>query len=121
VRLVLKDLPVLGPASVLGARALQAAERQGGYLKMQAALMGGSPDITEATLRDASQQAGLDWARLQRDMMDPAIQSKLNANLAMARSLGIDGTPSFVIGNQLIPGAIDQNTMSQLVAQARRG
>src|SRR5581483_598871 len=91
VRLVFKDMPVLGPASRLGARALLAAARQGAYLKLQARLMRGGPP-TEDSLRADADALGLDWARLQRDMADPAIQEKIDANLALARRLGIEGT-----------------------------
>lgn len=103
VRLVLKDMPVLGPASRLGARALLAAARQGAYLKLQARLMrDGTP--TDETLHADAEALGLDWGRMQRDMADPAIQQKLDANLALARRLGIEGTPAFVVGNRLIAG-----------------
>jgi protein-disulfide isomerase len=106
VRLVLKDMPVLGPPSRLGARALLAAARQGAYLKLQARLMrGGAP--TEDSLHADADALGLDWARLQRDMADPAIQQKIEMNLALARRLGIEGTPAFVVGNRLIAGEAD--------------
>jgi protein-disulfide isomerase len=119
VRLVLKDLPILGPPSVLGARALLAAERQGGYFKLHDVLMRSPEKPTEATLRTQVEGLGLDWARLQRDMADPVIQQKIDTNLALAHALGIDGTPAFVIGDKLLPGAMELADLQQAVAGAR--
>ncbi len=121
VRLVYKDLPILGPASILGSRALLAAERQGGYEKLRTAIMQAPPATTEETIREAVQRLGLDWPRLQRDMADPAIEQRLTANVRLARSLGIDGTPALVIGHQFIPGAIDLPELQKVVAEARAG
>ncbi len=119
VRLVYKDLPILGPASVLGSRALLAAQRQGGYEALRTAIMHAPPDTTEATVREAAQKTGLDWPRLQRDMADPAIDRRLTANLHLARELGIDGTPALVIGRQFIPGAVDLAELQKAVGAAR--
>ena len=120
VRLVYKDLPILGPSSVLEARALLAAQRQGGYLPLQEVLMHGSAVPTAQSLRAQAEKLGMDGARFERDMADPAIQARLDANLALARTLHIEGTPAFIIGNQLIPGAIDLADMQQAVAAARK-
>jgi protein-disulfide isomerase len=119
VRLVYKDIPILGPGSMLGARAVLAAQRQNGYARLQAVIMQGSSQITEDSLRKAADEAGLDWARLQRDMQDPAIEARIRANLDLARKLGIDGTPAFVVGKQLIPGAVDLADLQDAVKAAR--
>jgi protein-disulfide isomerase len=119
VRLVLKDLPILGPASQLECRALLAAQRQDGYLRLQAALMQAPPDATEDSVRDAAGQSGLDWPRLRHDMDDPDIARRLAANLALAQRLGIQGTPALVIGGQIIPGAVELAELRQAVGQVR--
>ncbi len=72
VRLVYKDIPILGPASVLESRALLAAQRQGGYLRLQAALMRSAAAPTTASLRADAERQGMDGARFDRDMADPA-------------------------------------------------
>ena len=116
VRLVFKDMPVLGPPSRLGARALLAAARQGAYMKLQDRLLhGGAP--TEDSLRADAQALGLDWARMQRDMADPAIQQKLDANLALARRLGIEGTPAFIAGGRLIAGEAELPELQTAIAR----
>ncbi len=120
VRLVYKDIPILGPPSVLGARAELAAQSQGGYQKMHDILMAGSTDITEDTLRAAAAHAGLDWDRLQRDMKDPSVQSRIDTNLELARKLEIEGTPAYIIGGRLLPGAVQLAELQDAVAAARK-
>jgi len=119
VKLVFKDLPILGPASLLGSKALLAAQRQGGYAKLRAAIMQAPPDTTIDIIRTLALAAGLDWPRLQHDMDDPAIQQRLDANLQLAHVLGIEGTPALVIGNEMIPGAVDVADLQKAVADAR--
>jgi protein-disulfide isomerase len=120
IRVVMKDLPILGPASVVASRVLLAAQRQGQYLPLQAALMRLRGEPTEAVLKAEAEKLGLDWARIQREMNDPAIQQRLQGNLALAQALSIEGTPALVIGTTLVPGAVDLATLQQLVAEARR-
>lgn len=120
IRVVMKDLPVLGPASVMASRALLAAQRQDRYAAYQDALMQLRGEPTEAALRVEAERVGLDWTRLRRDMEDPAIQARLRHNLELARQMSIQGTPALVIGGTLVPGAVDLPALRQLVEQARR-
>jgi len=120
VRIVYKDIPVLGPASVTGARAVLAAQKQGAYLKMREALMTGGATIDQDTLRVTAQKLGLDWPRLQRDMDDPGVQARIDANLKLARTLQIEGTPGYVIGGELLPGAVELAELQDAVALARK-
>jgi protein-disulfide isomerase len=121
VRLVLKDLPILGPGSVLASRALIAAQRQGKYAELHEALMKLREEPAEPVLRREAERAGLDWARLRRDMDDAAVQARLNGNVRLAQALRIEGTPALVIGETLVPGAVDLATLERMVAEARRG
>ncbi|WP_043360433.1 DsbA family protein [Belnapia sp. F-4-1] len=121
VRLVLKDLPILGPNSVLASRALIAAQRQGKYAELHDALMKLREEPAEPVLRREAERAGLDWARLRRDMDDAGIQARLNGNIRLAQALRIEGTPALVIGEALVPGAVDLATLERMVAEARRG
>ena len=105
IRIIYKDMAVLGPASVLASRALLAADRQGGYEKLLAAVMSGPPSITEEWLRKEAQQLGLDWARMQQDMADTAIERRFETNRQLAKTLGIEGTPAFVIGERIVAGS----------------
>ena len=120
VRLVYKDLPILGPASLLGSKALLAAQRQNAYEKFRDAVMKLPPDITMASLEGAAKKLGLDWAKLAKDIEDPAIRAQLDANLAIAHSLNIEGTPALIVGNEVVPGFIDAEGLKKLVAEARK-
>jgi protein-disulfide isomerase len=119
VRLVYKDLPILGPASVLAAHALLAAQQQNGYDRLRTALMQAPPDFTKDQILAIARTVGLDDARLSHDMDDAAIETRLDANLALAKALQIDGTPALVIGDTLVPGAIELSELEKAIATAR--
>jgi protein-disulfide isomerase len=121
VRLVYKDLPILGPASVLGTKAMLAAQRQDAYGKMRDAVMRLPSDTTLAQIEATARALGLDWPRMSKDMEDPKIQARIDANVKLAHDLGIQGTPALVIGTDLLPGAVDLPELEKTVAEARRG
>ena len=120
VRVVMKDLPVLGPASVVAARALLAAQRQGKYNEFYERLMALRGEPTEAAMRAEAERIGIDVARWQRDMLDPVLQQHIDANMELARALRIEGTPAVIIGDAFIPGAVPLADLERAVAEARR-
>ncbi len=120
VRLVYKDLPILGPASVLGSKALLAAERQGAYEEMRSTVMQLPPDTTLAMIHAAADKLGLNWERLSRGMDSAEVKQHIADNLTLAHQLGIDGTPALVIGDDLIQGAVDSSDLQQAVAAAKK-
>lgn len=119
LRVVVKEIPILGPASVLAARAALAAHAQGRFPAFHDALMRlrGEPD--EAALLQLAAETGLDPVRLQRDMTSEAVTRRLNANLQLAQMLGIQGTPAYVVGETLLPGAVPLERLREAVAAAR--
>jgi protein-disulfide isomerase len=119
IRLVFKEYPILGPESAFAARAALAANRQGKYAELHVALMSGEGQLTEANVFKIAKSVGLDTDRLRSDMDDPEIERQIAANYALANILGIKGTPAFVIGRELVPGAIDIQRMKRYVDQAR--
>ena len=120
LRVVFKELPVLGADSVRAARAALASERQGRYTPFHFALMT-SEDLSPAAIRRLAVDVGLDVDQLERDMDAPEIQAAIDANYRLAQELGIEGTPAFVIGEELIPGAVDKGRLETLIAEARAG
>jgi hypothetical protein len=112
-------LPILGPNSLLASRALLAAQRQGKYAELHDALLKLKEEPTEPVLKREAEKLGLDWARLRREMDDPAIGRRLEANTKLAAALRIEGTPALIIGDTLVPGAVDLATLEKLVAEAR--
>jgi protein-disulfide isomerase len=119
LRFVMKDLPVLGPDSVVAAKAALAVRLQGKYTPFHFALMR-SKDLSKPSIEAVAREVGIDVERMNRDMQSEAIARTIDANLALARDLGIGGTPSFVIGDRLIPGAIDLAQLAQLIDEQRR-
>jgi protein-disulfide isomerase len=119
VRLVFKELPILGPESVVAARIALAAHRQGKYEQVHTAFMAHKGSFEEAALLELAGSVGVDPAKLAADMADPAIQGQLQANDSLAGALGITGTPGFLFGKQLVPGAVSLDDMKKLVSATR--
>lgn len=120
VKLVLKDLPILGNASQLESRALLAAQRQGGYFKLHDAIMTAGAPPSRDSLRADAERVGLDGGRLLRDMDDPAIKARLQANVELARQIGIEGTPAIIVGTRMLAGATELAELQAIIAETRR-
>ncbi|MDF1585936.1 DsbA family protein [Marinimicrococcus flavescens] len=118
LRVVFKEIPILGEESRLASRAALAAARQDKYMAMHEALMS-TKDFSEAGIEKIAKEIGLDVARLKKDMGSEEISRKIEENLALASELGINGTPSFIIGETLIPGAVPVARLAQLVEAQR--
>ncbi|WP_292158144.1 DsbA family protein [Mesorhizobium sp.] len=121
LRIVYKEFPILGPDSVFAAKAALAAERQGKYVQFHKALYDAKTRVTEAVVLRVAAEIGLDVPRLKTDMQLPDIQAAIDRNAQLAQALKISGTPGFVVGEQIVPGATDLATMKELIKQARAG
>lgn len=121
IRLVYKEFPVLGPDSVYASRAALAARKQGKYAKFHDAMMAAKGTLDNAVVLQLAAGAGLDVDKLKADMGSPEVEAVLKQNYALAQSLEIRGTPAFVIGDEMVPGAIDIATLRQKIAAARKG
>jgi protein-disulfide isomerase len=121
LRFLYKELPVLGPQSVTAAHAALAAQRQGKYEAFHTTMMATKGQITEETIYKVAGSVGLDVDRLKQDMTAPDIAQALKANLTLADALNIHGTPGFIVGEHIVPGAIDLDALRKMVADARKG
>lgn len=121
VRVVFKEYPILGPNSVTASRAALAARMQDGdlYMPFHTALMEARGALSERRILDIAKEIGLDPDRLARDMTAPEIEAAISRNRAQAEALGIQGTPAFVIGDEIVPGYIDGARLAALVEEAR--
>ena len=119
VRVVYREWPILGDGPVFVARAARAAREQGKYEEMHWALMELRGRAEEASVLGAARAVGLDIDRLLVDMQSDAITAHIDASRGLAQALGFTGTPSFVIGEALVPGAVPLSDLETLVAQAR--
>lgn len=121
VKLVFKDLPILGEASRIAALAALASRAQHKHLAFHDALMEFNGKLDRDKIMEIAGSVGLDVAQLQKDMDDPKLKEIIDHNMALASALGVRGTPAFVIGDQFVPGAIDADQLKQLIAAARKG
>lgn len=121
VRVVYKDFPILGEASELAAKAALASQAQGKHQAFHEALLASQADMTKDEILKIAVSVGLNVKRLEADMADPKWQAVINKNRALAQELGISGTPGFIVGNQLVPGALDLNGLKELIVRARKG
>jgi protein-disulfide isomerase len=121
VRLIYKEFPILGSGSMMASRAALASRKQGLYQPFHEALMTADIDFSEASVMEVAELVGLDAERLKADMEDPEITAHIEANYALAHALGIQGTPAFIIGDELIPGSLDRAELDKLIKQAREG
>lgn len=121
LRLVYKEFPILGPNSELAARAALASVKQGKYAAFHEALFASHGPVTRDVVMEVAKTVGIDAARLEQDMQEPAIAQIIERNHQLAEELRITGTPSFVIGDHLQIGALDLDTIRALVERARQG
>ncbi|MBL4739597.1 MAG: DsbA family protein [Sneathiella sp.] len=119
VRLVLKEFPILGEQSVLAAQAVMASQLQGKYEPFHKVLMQARGGLTMDRINEYATQVGIDTARLAVDMKSDEIRINIRKTYNLANTLGITGTPAFIIGGQLAPGAIPAQRMRMMIAEAR--
>ncbi|MGF1562320.1 MAG: DsbA family protein [Geminicoccaceae bacterium] len=120
VRIVLKELPVLGEESVLASRAALAAHGLDAeaYNELHFALMG-AEDLSRESILQIASEYGIDADALAAAMDDQAVVGLINSNYQLAQELGIEGTPAFVIGDTLVPGAVDLARLNTLIDEAK--
>jgi len=88
---------------------------------LHSALMDFSGKLDRDKILEIAVGVGIDRAQLEKDMEDPKIKEIIDRNMSLASSLGVRGTPAFVIGKQFVPGAVDASTLKELIAEARKG
>lgn len=121
VRVVYKDFPILGEPSELAAKAALASQAQGKHQIFHEALLASHADMTREEILKIAVHVGLDAKRLEADMANPQWQAVIEKNRALAQELGISGTPGFIVGNELVPGALDLNGLKELIVRAGQG
>jgi protein-disulfide isomerase len=125
LKVVLKEFPVLSEGSVEAANVAVAVRMQdpGGkkYLDFHQKLLGGRGVADKARAMAAAKDAGLDMARLEKDLASPEVKSTIDENLKLAEAMGLNGTPSYVIGKQVVVGAIGLDGLREKIGVARCG
>ena len=117
VKVVMRELPILGDASVFTAKASLASQKQQKYEEFHVALMNNRSRNTEKSVLKIAKKIGMDIDQLQLDMNSSFVLDHIEESQKLSESLGISGTPAFVFGEKIVPGAIDLQAMKDLVAQ----
>lgn len=121
IRFVFKEFPILGSESVLASKAALAAAKQGKYAQMHAGLMASKERLAQAGVLRVAAGAGLDVERLEKDMEDPAIMKIIEKNNRLGSAIGARGTPTFIVGDKLYPGALPIEQIKEIVEETRKG
>lgn len=118
LKVVIRQLPIISPLSPDAARMGLAAAEQGKYAAFHKAMfMAGRPD--KPTIDAVARSVGIDLARAQRTMADPKVEEELARNIDLARQLGFNGTPSWVVGDTLLSGAIGRDKLEKAIAESK--
>jgi len=105
VRVVFKELPILSKGSEEASRVAIAAGKQGKYWDMHKAMLEAKGVMNEANALQIATKLGLDMDKLKKDMASPEVQKEIEKSEALAKKMGVNGTPHFLVGNRAIPGA----------------
>lgn len=119
VKMIFKEFAILGPESVVAARAALAAHKQDRYLDMHNALMGAHGRLSEKKIMGIAKDVGLDVDQLKADMNSPEVTAELANTRQLAEELQLTGTPGFIIGNKIFPGAIPTERIMKAIEKAR--
>jgi len=119
VRFVFKEMPILGPTSGTAAQWALAAKRQDKYFEYHTALMEFKGQKEEKQLAKIAKDLGLDVEKMKKDASSDEVQAEIDADVELARTIGINGTPAFIVEETLYPGYIGEDGMVQAIKEAR--
>jgi protein-disulfide isomerase len=125
LKVVLKEFPVLSQGSVEAAQVAVAVRMQDPtgkkYLDFHQKLLGGRGAADKARAMAAAKDAGLDTARIEKDLASPEVRATIEENFKLAEAMGMNGTPSYVIGKQVVIGAVGLDNLREKIGVARCG
>jgi protein-disulfide isomerase len=125
LKVVLKEFPVLSQGSVEAAQVAVAVRMQDAsgkkYLDFHQKLLGGRGPADKARAMAAAKEAGLDIGKIEKDLASPEVRATLEENLKLAEAMGMNGTPSYVIGKQVVIGAVGLDNLKEKIGMARCG
>ena len=117
LKIILIELPVLGESSILASKAAMAANIQNKYFEMHQKLIGNKGKINLDLIKFYAEEISLDVKKLMNDINE--IDTKyIEINYNLADKLKINGTPTFLVGDKIIPGAISKSSMKELIISA---
>src|SRR3954464_12100780 len=125
LKVVLKEFPVLSAGSVEAAQVAVAVRMQDPtgkkYLDFHQKLLGGRGAADKARAMAVAKEVGLDMGKLEKDLASPEVRNTLEENMKLAEAMGMNGTPSYVIGKQVVIGAVGVDSLKEKIGVARCG
>jgi protein-disulfide isomerase len=126
IKFVLKEFPVLGEGSLQAAQiaaAVRMQDKTGGkkYLEFHQKLLSGRGQVDKARALTAAKEIGLDTARIEKDIAGDEVRATLEESFKLAEALGLNGTPSYVVGGEVVVGAVGLKALKEKVNNARCG
>lgn len=119
LKVVVREYPILTPESSDAARMALAAAQQGKYPAFHDAMFSMGPPNAQ-TIEAAAKAAGVDLAKARSAIASGMFEGQLQSNAALAANLGISGTPGWVVGNQLLNGAVGRDALGKAIEEARK-
>jgi len=119
VRVVFKEFPILGPSSQTAAQWALAANKQGKYFAFHAAMMNNKEQINDDLLQKVAKSVGMDIDKAKVDINSPEVATEIAKNRTLAEQLDINGTPAFIVGDQINRGAIPEDALEQEISEIR--
>ena len=124
LKFVLKEFPVLGEGSVEAAHVAVAARMQDAtgkkYIEFHQKLLGGRGPADKARALAAAKEVGFDMARIEKDMASDEVKKTIDENLKLADLIGVNGTPSYVVGEEVVVGAVGLDALKEKIAAERK-
>ena len=122
VRVVFKELPILSKGSEEASRVAIAAGKQGKYWDVHRAMLEAKGQMNEANALAIATKLGLDIEKLKKDMASPEVDAEIKKSEALAKKMGVNGTPHFLVGDRAIPGAPEDlfNQLESHVTELRK-
>ena len=115
IQIVFIDYPILSESSEIAARASLAANEQNAYFEYHTILLNNTKSINENILYKIAKELSLDIEKFKKDMSSEKIKNNIIKNIKFANSLKIRGTPTFIIGKQILPGAYDYEKLKKII------
>ena len=117
IQIVFIDYPILSESSEIAARASLAANEQNSYFEYHSVLLNNKKSIDEDVLYKIAGELSLDIEKFKEDMSSEKIRNNVIKNLKFANSLKIRGTPTFIIGKKILPGAYDYEKLKKIILE----
>jgi protein-disulfide isomerase len=124
LKFVLKEFPVLGPGSVEAAHVAVAVRMQDPsgkkYIEFHQKLLGGRGEVDKARALAVAKEVGFDMTRLEKDMDSDEVKATINEDMKLADALGVSGTPTYVVGDEVVVGAVGLDALTEKIKAERK-